>query len=167
MLLAFCVCQQCFSKWQDGWNCYMLLLRIFFEGDKLDWMFVHAVTDSMEQNPSWEAFTVSQLVKKFPNVYENPLFSYPWSDIVLPSKYQFHIRTCVHSFYILSFQYMCFTMKVCYCIQEPPTQEEKGCYLKKAAEFGESLAASFEDPDACHLTVQHLNHQVVSFHRST
>jgi len=58
-------------------------------------------------------------------------------------------------------------MRVCYCIQELPTQEEKDCYLKKAAEFAATLAASFEDPDACHLTVQHKNHQAVSFYRST
>jgi hypothetical protein len=35
--------------------------------------------------------------------------------------------------------------------KEPPTQEEKDCYLKKAAEFAASLAASLEDPDACRL----------------
>jgi len=58
-------------------------------------------------------------------------------------------------------------MRVCYCIQEPPTKEEKNFYLKKAAEFATSLAASFEDPDACHLTAQHLNHQVVNFYKST
>jgi len=34
-------------------------------------MFVRAVTDCMEQNPSWEAFTVTQIVKKFSNPSEN------------------------------------------------------------------------------------------------
>jgi hypothetical protein len=33
-------------------------------------------------------------------------------------------------------------------MQEPPTQEEKDCYLKKAADFAASLAASLQDPDA-------------------
>jgi hypothetical protein len=42
-------------------------------------------------------------------------------------------------------------MGVCYCIRELPTQEEKDCYLKKAAEFAASLAVSLEDPEACHL----------------
>lgn len=37
------------------------------------------------------------------------------------------------------------------CVQEPPTQEEKDCYLKKAAEFAASLAASLQDPDALRL----------------
>jgi len=37
------------------------------------------------------------------------------------------------------------------CIQELPTQEEKDCYMKKAAEFAASLALSLEDPDVCHL----------------
>ncbi|PNF22840.1 hypothetical protein B7P43_G02171 [Cryptotermes secundus] len=35
--------------------------------------------------------------------------------------------------------------------KEPPTQEEKDCYLKKAAEFAASLAASLQDPDALRL----------------
>jgi hypothetical protein len=42
-------------------------------------------------------------------------------------------------------------MRVRYCIQEPPTHEEKDCYLKKVAEFAASLAVSLENPDACHL----------------
>jgi hypothetical protein len=36
-------------------------------------------------------------------------------------------------------------------MQEPPTQEEKECYLKKAAEFAASLAASLQDPEASRL----------------
>jgi hypothetical protein len=36
-------------------------------------------------------------------------------------------------------------------VQEPPTQEEKDCYLKKAAEFAASLAASLQEPDVCRL----------------
>ncbi|XP_021940778.1 uncharacterized protein LOC110840210 isoform X3 [Zootermopsis nevadensis] len=35
--------------------------------------------------------------------------------------------------------------------KEPPTQEEKDAYLKKAAEFAASLAASLQDLDACRL----------------
>ena len=80
-----------------------------------------------------------------------PICSCPLSVIVLPSKCQFHIRTWMHSSYVLHYQDLCSTMKVCYCVQEPPTQEEKDCYLKKAAEFAASLAASLEDPDACRL----------------
>jgi hypothetical protein len=44
-----------------------------------------------------------------------------------------------------------FTVRLCEYVQEPPTQEEKDCYLKKAAEFAVSLAASLQEPDACRL----------------
>ena len=57
----------------------------------------------------------------------------------------------MHSCHILSYHILWSAMGVCHCVQEPPTQEEKDCYFKKAAEFAASLAASLEDPDACRL----------------
>jgi len=142
-------CQQCFSKLQDGWNCCMLLLIVFFEGDKLDWMFWHAVTDSMDQNPSSEADGHSasrEISKPLWNLYVHihGLTLFCLQNISSISE----LVCTVLTFCLIE---ICVSLWECYCVQEPPTQEEKDCYLKKAAEFAASLAASLEDPNACRL----------------
>jgi hypothetical protein len=130
-------------------------------------MFVRAVTDCMEQNPSWEAFTVTQIVKKFSNPSENLYVHIHGFTLFCLQNISFISKfVCT----VLTF---CF-INICVSLWECVTVYRNLQHMKKRTVTWRSLLNSqyhwlypLRILMFVTFTVQDLNNQVVGIYRST
>lgn len=158
-------CQQCFSKWQGGWNCCVLQLRVLFEGDKLDWMFWHTVTDSIEQNPSSEveSHSASREISK-------PLWKYMFISMVwqcfafkISVPYRKLFAQFLH-FPLSKSLFHCESVTVYRYLQH---RKKRTVTWKRLLNSQHHWLHPLRILMLVAFTVPHLNHQLVNVYRST
>lgn len=133
----------------------------------MDGIFVRAVTDCMEQNPSWEAFAVTQRVKKFLNLSENLYVHIHGLTLFCLQNISF-ISEFVCTVLTFCFINICDSLWGCITVYRNLQHVKKRTVTwRRLLDLQHHWLYRLRILMLVTFTVQHLNNQVVSIYRST